>query len=170
MPTRSTPAPRIVLIAVAALLPGRIAAQSDPPPLAPARVAAQIGAGIVAMPIGFVAVGKATERVAAHLGVDDPAASRVALVGGYTGAALAASAGPALVGARGPGVGSYAAALGGSLAGGAGSYLLVRMSDRRGAGPRPPCRLACALSAIAVFALPSVGAAMAYNATRRAAR
>ena len=152
------------------LFPAHADAQSDPRPLAATRVAGQLGAGILAMPVGFVLVGKVTERVAERLGVDDPAASRVALAGGYAGAALAASAAPALVGARGPGTGSYPAALGGALIGGAGSYLLVRLNDRRGDGPRPPCRIVCALSAVAVLTLPSVGAAVAYNASRRPAR
>jgi hypothetical protein len=108
------------------------AAQSDPRPLAATRVAAQVGAGVLATPIAFVAGGKATEWIVERMGVEDPRASRMALVGGWTGAALGAAAGPSLVGARGPGAGSFAAALGGALAGGAGSWLLVRIMDLTG--------------------------------------
>ena len=143
------------------------AAQSDPRSLAGTRVAAQVGAGVLATPIAFVAGGKATEWIVERMGVDDPRASRVALVGGWTGAALGAAAGPAAVGARGPGTGSFAAALGGALAGGAGSWVVVRLMDRTGDEPRPPCSVRCALAAVAVFTLPSVGATLGYNASRR---
>ena len=157
-------------VALGALVPATAAAQEDVRALAPPRVAAQFGAGVLAMPVGFVAGGKATEWVAERAGVNDPRASRVALVGGWAGAALATAAGPSLVGARGPGAGRYLAAVGGALAGGAGSALLVRLNDRTGDGPRPPCRVVCSLAAAAVFALPSVGATIAYNAGRRPVR
>jgi hypothetical protein len=153
-----------------ALLPAAAAAQRDAPSLGAPRVAAQLATGVVATPVGFVAAGKATEWVAERLGVDDPRASRLALVGAWVGAGLATAGTPAAVGARGPGRGRYAAAVGGVVAGGVGSYLLVRVNDRTGDGPRRPCRLGCAIAAAAVFALPSVGATVAYNASRTLAR
>jgi hypothetical protein len=158
---------RVLALAVVLALPTVAGAQSDPRPLAGTRVAAQVGAGVVGTPIGFLAGGMATEWVAERMGVDDPRASRVALMGGWTGAALGAATGPALVGARGPGTGSYAAALGGALVGGAGSWLLVRVMDRTGDDPRPPCRIRCTLAAVAIFTLPSVGATIGYDASRR---
>jgi hypothetical protein len=165
---------RRAVLAAALLLPGVPAAaraQGDARPLAATRVAAQLGAGLVAMPVGFVLGGKATEIAAERwFGVPDPRASLVALVGGWVGAGLATAAGPARVGARGPGSGRYLAAVGGAAVGGAASLLLVRLNDRTGDGPRPPCRLRCALAAAAVFTLPSIGATVAYNASRRAAR
>jgi hypothetical protein len=170
MPTRLHRAARGSLVALAAAVPALAAAQGDLRPLAATRVAAQLGAGLIAMPVGFVLGGRLTERAAERLGVDDPRASRVALAGAWVGAGLATAAGPALVGARGPGSGSYLAALGGAAAGGAGSLLLVRLNDRTGDGPRPACRLRCTLAAVAVFTLPSIGATVAYNASRRAAR
>lgn len=148
--------------------PVAAAAQGDARALAATRVAAQLGAGMLAMPVGFVLGGKGTERVAERLGVDDPRASRVALVGGWVGAGLATAAGPALVGARGPGAGRYVAAVGGAAAGGAASALLVRLNDRTGDGPRAACRLRCVIAAAAVFTLPTIGATAAYNASRRA--
>jgi hypothetical protein len=32
--------------------------------------------------------------------------------------------------------------------------------------PRPPCRLACTLAAVAVFTLPSIGATVGFNLSR----
>ena len=142
------------------------AAQDDPRPLAGTRVAAQVSAGVLATPLGFVAGGVLTEWAAERLGVEDPRASSMALVGAWTGAALATAAAPAAIGARGPGTGSYAAALGGALVGGAGSLLLVRIFDRGDEVPRPPCRLACTLAAVAVFTLPSIGATVGFNLSR----
>lgn len=170
-PHRSPPR-RTTLAALLLLggVPAAARAQGDPRPLAATRVAAQLGAGLVAMPVGFVLGGKATELAAERFGVPDPRASRVALVGGWVGAGLATAAGPALVGARGPGAGRYLAAVGGAAAGGAASLLVVRLNDRTGDGARPPCRIRCTLAAVAVFALPSIGATTAYNASRRAAR
>jgi len=159
----------VAVPAILLLLPIPAAAQRDVPSLGAGRIAAQVGAGILATPLGFVAGGVATEWMAERFGVADPEASRVALAGAWTSAALVTAAMPALIGARGPGRGSYAAALGGTLAGGAGSYLLVRLNDREG-DDRPPCRLACSLAAAAVFVLPSVGATVGYNLSRRAVR
>jgi hypothetical protein len=119
------------------------------------------------MPIGFLIGGIVTERIAEGLGTPDPRASRVALVGAYTGAALATATGPWLVGTRGRVTGSYAATLGGTVVGGLGSYLLVRLFDDDEEESDRPCRLACSLATIAVFALPSVGATVGFNLSRR---
>jgi hypothetical protein len=156
------------LVALGVSLPcAQAAAQGGPPSLSTPRVAAQLGAGVALMPIGFVLGGKLTERAAERLGVDDPRASRLALPGAWAGAALATAAGPALVGARGPGGGRYLAAVGGAVAGGLGSALLVRLNDRTGDEARPPCRLRCTIAAVAVFTLPSIGATVAYDLSRR---
>lgn len=168
---RSALAPARVLLPLALaawlLLPGVAAAQDDPRPLAGTRVAAQVGAGVLVTPVAFVAAGKLTEMVAERMGAGDPRASRVALVGAWTGAALATAAAPAAIGARGPGTGSYAAALGGTLAGGAGSWAIVRFMNRGSEEARGPCRVGCALAALAVFTLPSVGATVGFNLSRR---
>lgn len=135
--------------------------------LAPTRVAAQVGLGAVATPIGFVAGGKLTELVAERMfGVEEPRSSNVALVGGWTGAAVATAGAVSLVGARGPGSGSFPAALGGSVAGGLASLAIVKLLDRDDDEPRGPCRIGCAIAAIATFTLPSIGATWAYDASR----
>jgi hypothetical protein len=152
---------------VASLAPTRAAAQPDLPALSAPRVAAQLGAGVALMPVGFVAGGKLTEWTVERLGIPDPRASRLALGGAWAGAALTTAAGPALVGARGPGGGRYLAAVGGAVVGGLGSALLVRLNDRTGDAPRPPCRLRCTVAAVAVFTLPSIGAAVGYDVSRR---
>jgi len=149
------------------LVAAPVAAQSGAPPLSGARVAGEIGAGLLGTPLGFIAGGVTTEWVAEHVGIEDPTASRVALVGAWTGAALATAAGPWVVGVRGRTTGSYAAAVAGSLVGGAASYAVVRLNDRTGDDPRPPCRLRCALAAAAAFALPSIGATVGFNMSRR---
>jgi hypothetical protein len=159
---------------VACALPAeRAAAQSDDVrALSPARVAAQVAAGAVATPVAFIGGGVLTKRLAARLGASDDRASQLAYVGAWTGAALATAAAPAAVGARGPGRGSFLAALGGALAGGVGSWALVRLNTRGeddDAAPRP-CRVLCRAAAIAVFTLPSVGATIAYDATRKPVR
>jgi len=149
------------------LLPSPAGAQTRTPPLSGARVAAEFGAGLLGTPLGFLAGGLATGWAAEHLGVDDPRASRVALTGAWVGAALATAAGPWAVGVPGRTTGSYPAALGGAVAGGAASYALVRLNDRTGDDPRPPCHVRCVLAAVAVFALPSIGATVGFNLSRR---
>ena len=154
-------------LALTALAPGAGAQQSDLARLGPGRVAGQVALGVLATPVGFVLGGMLTEGVAEAFGADDPKASRIALVGGWTGAALATGGASALIGARGPGRGSYPAAVGGAVAGGLVSLLLVRIFDRDAEERKPPCRLVCSLAAGAVFVLPSAGAAVGYGASRR---
>ncbi|HEU4629801.1 MAG TPA: hypothetical protein VFS08_08635 [Gemmatimonadaceae bacterium] len=158
----------LALGAALAAAPGRAAAQDDgdAPSLSGLRVAAQLGTGALATPVGFVGGGVATEWLARRLGADEERASTLAYAGAYTGAALLTAAGPALVGARGPGRGSYAAAVGGAVVGGALSALLVHLQDHDPDEPHPPCRLRCTLAAVAVFTLPSIGATVGYDVSR----
>jgi hypothetical protein len=44
----------------------------------------------------------------------------------------------------------------------------VRINDRTGDDPRPPCRIRCTIAAVAVFTLPSIGATVGYDLSRRA--
>ena len=158
----------VVAAAVAMAAAAGIAAAQEAatPSLSGLRVAAQVGSGALATPVGFVGGGVATKWLARHLGASDERASRLAYAGAWTGATLLTAAGPALVGARGPGRGSYAAAIGGALAGGAVSALIVRLEDHGPDEPHPPCRLRCSLAAVAVFVLPSVGATVGYDLSR----
>lgn len=114
------------------------------------------------MPIGFIGGGLATRWTANRLGASEDAASTVALIGAYSGAALATAAGPTLVGAGPHAHGSYFAALGGAVVGGAGSVLLVRLNRAGDAGS-----VIRIISFIGVAMLPSVGASVGYNLSRR---
>jgi hypothetical protein len=142
------------------------AAQGRPPALGAGRVAAQVAAGVPAGAVGYVAGGLATRFVARRLGATQGQASQLAERGAYAGVAVFTAAPAALVGARGPGAGRYVAALGGAVAGGLGSALVVRLARPRYGGDRP-CPLGCKLAAAAAFTLPSVGATVGYNASRR---
>lgn len=136
--------------------------------LGPWRVAGQVGTGVVLTPIGFVGGGLTTRWVARRLGANEQHASDAAYAGAWTTSALATAAGASLVGARGPGKGSYSSALVGTVAGGAASFALVQINKRiaaRGGEPRP-CRLVCALSGVAIFLLPSIGATVGYDVSR----
>ena len=155
------------LPALACLTPAPAGAQRDTPPLSGGRVAAQVVVGALGTPIGFVAGGLLTKRVARAAGAGDDAASRAGDLGGWTGAALATAAGPRIIGARGPVTGSYWAAVGGAVAGGVGSYLVVRLNERAEDDEPRPCRVRCVASSAAVFLLPSIGATVGFNLSRR---
>jgi hypothetical protein len=136
------------------------------PSLGNVRVGAQIVTGTLATPIGFFGGGLATRWALGHAGASEETARRGAYVGGWTIAALATAGTPALIGARGPGAGSYPAALGGAVAGGAVSWGLIQLNRPIAENPGVGFRVIRAVSAIAVFTLPSIGATIAYNATR----
>jgi MFS family permease len=135
--------------------------------LSPARTAAQVGAGTLGAPIGFIAVGVVTDRIFESLGRDDDFTSRISLGAAYAGGALGAAAGPALIGARGPGSGRFVAAVGGAAAGGLASWAVVRLVDRDGDEAPRGGRIVSTLAGIAVAVLPSVGATIGYNLSRR---
>ncbi|MGZ8492097.1 MAG: hypothetical protein ACXWZS_07835 [Gemmatirosa sp.] len=135
--------------------------------LSPARTAAQVGAGTLGTPIGFIAVGVLTDKIFESVGRDDDLTSRLSLGAAYAGGALGAAAGPALIGARGPGSGRFVAAVGGAAVGGLASWAIVRLVDRDGDAPPRGGRIASTLAGIAVAVLPSVGATIGYNMSRR---
>jgi hypothetical protein len=143
------------------LSPRSATAQQVPAPSA-GRVAAQVGVGLVAMPIGFIGGGLATRWVANRFGASPDAASSAGLAGAYVSAAFATAAGPTLVGAGPHASGSYFGALGGAVAGGAGSFALVRLNRLGDAGG-----VLRVLSFVGVVILPSAGATLGYDLTRR---
>ena len=157
---------RIAVAAALALLPAVGAAQEDVRGLSPARVTAQVAAGTLTTPVAFFGVGALTKGIAQSLGASEDRASQLGYVGAWSGSALATAAVPAMIGARGPGAGSYWAALGGTVVGGAGSWLLVRANRRGPDAPERPCKALCVLTGVAVFALPSIGATVGYNLSR----
>lgn len=132
-------------------------------PVSVGRGTAQVATGALLTPVGFLALGWGTEHVAERLGWSEDRASRAAYVGAYTGAWLGAAAGPILVGRDG----RATAALGGSLVGLGAAALSAKLGnwrydeDRHGCGP-----LCWTLGAVTV-ALPSIGATLAYNASRK---
>jgi len=147
-----------LLVAAAGPLP----AQRRPPPVGAGRAAAQVGAGVLGTPIGFFGGGLATRWAAARFGAGEDRASTVGLVGAYSGAALVAAAGPTLVGAGPHATSTYWDALAGAVVGEAGSVVLARLNRAVDLGAVPRI-----VSAIAVFALPGVGAALGYDLGRR---
>lgn len=148
------------------LLATPLAAQDDEPPLTTQKVVGQVVLGTAAAPVGFVVGGLTTRWVARRFGVEDDRASDIAYAGAYAGAALAAAAPPALVGSRGVTTGSYGAAVAGAVAGQLAGWGIVRLNQLSGAGDRP-CHITCVLSTVAVFVLPSVGATVGFNLSRK---
>jgi hypothetical protein len=163
-----SPLPASACTALAiALCATPLAAQGDVRSLSVPRVAAQVGAGAIATPIGFFAVGVLTDRVFEQFGRDDETTSRISMAAAWAGATLATGAGPALVGARGPGSGRYLAAVGGAAVGGLASWAIVRLVDRDGDQPPRGGRIGATLAGAAIFLLPSTGATIGYNMSRR---
>lgn len=156
-----------VLLAVAPPALAQESTNHDVPSLGAGRVAAQVGTGLVLGPVGYVGGGLATRFLVRRLGGSQGTASGAAKKGAYVGVAAATAAGPALLGARGPGHGNYFAALGGATVGMFGTALVARLNRTPDDQPLPPCRLKCRVSAAAAFLLPSVGATVGYNLSRR---
>lgn len=155
------------LVCALALAATPLAAQSDKPPVSVGRALGQIGLGTLGLPLGFVAGGVTADWIAARLSLSDDTADKVAIVGAWTGAALATAGGSTLVGSRGSTTGSYAAAIAGAAVGGIGSYLLIRLNERADDESDEPCRIRCVVSAIGVVLLPSIGATVGYNLSRK---
>lgn len=135
--------------------------------LSAGRVGAQLATGVALGPIGYVGGGLVTRFVLRRLGASQGTASTAAERAAYVGIALATAAGPALIGARGPGHGAYLGALGGATVGMFGTAIVARLNRTPNDRPDPPCRLVCRLSAVAAFTLPSIGATLGYNVTRK---
>jgi hypothetical protein len=159
---------RTLALALALLVPAAASAQRGQPAVTGIRVTAEVASGLVAMPIGFFGGGLATRWVAQRVGVsDDETAGTIGTIGAYSLAALATALPPTLIGNAAPhSTGSYAAALGGSVIGGLGSWALVRLNQPAGRRDQP-CRVLCVASTVAIFLLPSAGATLGYNLSRR---
>lgn len=164
---RARSARRTLALSVLVAAPAAVRAQDGVPGQRPLRTAGQIATGVVGGPVGYVAGGLATRFLVRRLGGTEGSASAAAQKGAYVGVAALTAAGPALVGARGPGGGNYFAALGGATVGMFGTALVARLNRTPDDQPLPPCRLKCRVSAAAAFLLPSVGATVGYNLSRR---
>ncbi len=128
-------------------------------------MAAQVATGTLGGAVGFVGAGLLTRSIVRSRGTNEEDASRPAFIGAVVGAMLLTPVGPALIGNH-QGAGSYAAAQGGAFAGGLASALLVA-GGRRGALDCRFCGPLRVVTGIAVALLPSIGATVAYDATRR---
>ncbi len=143
-----------------------LAAYDDPESVGAGRFSAQVTLGTVGTLSGFVAGGLATRWVARRAGADPGRASDLANVGAWTTAALVTPVAPMLLGSQGDVHGSYPAAVAGTLAGGAASLAIVAIG-RRGAFDCRYCTPLRVLAGVSAFVLPSVGATIAFNASRR---
>lgn len=142
---------------------GPARAQDDVPSLSSARVTAQVAAGTLATPIAFFGAGVATKRIAQAMGASDERAGRAAYVAAYTATWLAAAAVPAAIG----GDGRFPAALAGSALGMLASKGVVEVGNWLYDADRRACGVVCWTLGAAVVALPSVGATIAYDRSRR---
>lgn len=144
-------------------------AQRGQPAVTGGRITAEVATGVIAMPVGFFSGGLASRWVAHRFGASDEQAGNIATAGAYTGAALLTAVPPTLIGQAGPhATGSYLAALGGSVVGGLGSWALVRLNKKGTNGDTDrPCHVTCVLSTAAIFLLPSAGATLGFNMSRR---
>lgn len=138
-------------------------AQDGAPSLSAARVTAQVLGGTVAAPVAFLGAGIATKRIAKAMGSDDDRAGRAAYIAAYTGTWLATAAVPAAIGKDG----KFPAALGGSALGMLAAAGLVRVGNWRYDADRRECGALCWTMGALVFALPSIGATVVYDQSRR---
>lgn len=145
---------------------GNRTGNTDPEPVSGGRATAQVALGAVGTLGGFVAGGLATRWVARRAGADEDRASRAAYVGAWTGAALATPVAPMLLGSQGDVHGSYPAALAGTLVGGAASLAIVA-AGRRGAFDCDWCAPVRFVAGVGAFVLPSLGATIAFDRSRR---
>lgn len=141
----------------------RAQAQDAAPSLSAARVTAQVVAGTVAAPVAFFGAGIATKRIAKGMGADDDRAGRAAYIAAYTSTWLATAAVPAAIGRDG----KFPAALGGSALGMLAAAGLVRVGNWRYDADRRECGALCWTMGALVFALPSIGATVVYDQSRR---
>ncbi|MGQ0646510.1 MAG: hypothetical protein ACT4P7_03005 [Gemmatimonadaceae bacterium] len=138
-------------------------AESGTPSLSAARVTGQIALGTVLTPVAFLGAGWVSDRMAERWGWSEERSSTVGYVSAYSATWLAASAGPALVGRDG----KFAAALGGSLAGMGAAVVSARLGNLLWDADRRRCGVGCWTLGALTVALPSIGATLAYNASRK---
>ena len=138
-------------------------AQGDPPSQSTPRIIGQLALGTALTPVGFFGAGWATKHAGRRWGWTDEAQSKAAFVAAYSGTMLAAASGPILLGRDG----KSAAALGGSLAGIGAAALSVKVGNWLWDDDRRRCGFGCWTLGAVTVALPSIGATVAYAASRR---
>lgn len=97
------------------------------------------------------------------MGWPEDRAGKAGYVAAYTGVWLAAASGPIMAGNDG----NAMAALGGSLGGLAGAFVTTKLGNWRYDEDRHGCGPLCWTLGIVTVALPSIGATLAYNASRK---
>lgn len=150
-----------IFVLVAAAASGA-RAQEPLPSVSAAKVTLQVAAGAVFTPVGFFGTGWAAKRMAQRTDWPEGRVQRTAFVAAYTGAAAATAAAPALIGDRG----RYGVAFLGAAAGIGASALTARLGNARYDGGARCGPLCLGLGALTI-SLPSIGATLAYNASRR---
>jgi hypothetical protein len=153
---------RRCLLAAILLCASTGGAQQSAPTLSAARVTAQVGLGTLATPVAFVAGGVGSRMVARAVGASDVTAKKVAYVGAYAGVWMATAAIPAAIG----GHGHFPAALAGSALGMAAATGTVRIGNHFYDSGARKCGVVCWTLGALVVALPSIGATLAYDASR----
>lgn len=153
----------VLALWVGAFLPARAAIGQAPAPVSTLRAAGQIGMGAVLTPVGFFGSGWATKELSRSMGVRDTTAARAAYIAAYTGAWLAAASGAVAVGRDG----KPSRALLGSLAGLGGAFLTTQLGNALYDDDRRDCGVGCWTLGLVTVVLPSLGATIAYNASRR---
>jgi hypothetical protein len=140
-----------------------VRAQSTTRSLGGGAVTAQVATGLLGSAVGFVGGGLTTRWAATRLGATEEQAGRAGLAGAYASTILVTAVGPSLIGSRNTSKGSYVAAVGGA-AGGLAAAALLRKAGRKGIfGRSGPVAF---LAGLTIVALPSIGATLAFNATR----
>lgn len=138
-------------------------AQGDPPAQSTPRIFGQLALGTALTPVGFFGAGWATKHAGRRMGWTDANASRAAFVAAYSGTALAAATGPLVFGRDG----KSAAALGGSVLGIGAAALSARVGNWFWDDDKRHCGFGCWTLGAVTVALPSIGATVAYAASRR---
>lgn len=136
---------------------------NEAPTLSNGAVAGQIATGTLGTVVGFIGGGVTTRWLARRLGVNEDHASRVAWFGAFVGVATVTPVGPSLIGSRGDVSGSYGSGVGGAAAGAIVSLGVKELGKR---GVFGDSGVGTWIAGLVVAALPSVGATIAYNATR----
>lgn len=142
-------------IGLCALTVAASPASAQKPRVGAGRIAGEVGVGFLGGPVGF-AIGYTIGS-----GFRPHGSSNSGVVGGLTGAVLGPAAGVALVGKGGRSRGSFPAAIGGSALGYGATYLAFPWATK------PESMKLKIAGGLIAFALPAIGATIAYNATRK---
>jgi hypothetical protein len=143
-------------------LPLAAEAQENGPSISAARATAQVVGGTLAAPVAFFGGGFVSKKLAKKFGASDEAASRAGFIGAYTSTWLATAAVPAAI----AGDGKFPAALAGSALGMLAAVGSVRLGNHFFDSGKRSCSVLCWTLGAAVFALPSLGASIAYDRSR----